>query len=101
MAGQFFHEDGKITALYDFETCLVGDPPMDLAALRLRHPAEPLGADLSELFRHYEHVTGEPIEVAALRFHTVVFALVGVMALGRANGRTAARLGPFPFGMGP
>jgi aminoglycoside phosphotransferase (APT) family kinase protein len=80
-AGQFLHEDGKITALYDFETCLIGDPLMDLAALRLRHPAEPLGADLTELFRHYEEVTGEPIDVPTLRFHTVVFALVGVMAL--------------------
>ena len=54
---------------------------MDLAALRLRNPAEPLGADLTHLFRHYESVTGEAIDVAALRFHTVVFALVGVMAL--------------------
>jgi aminoglycoside phosphotransferase (APT) family kinase protein len=80
-AGQFLHENGKITALYDFETCLIGDPLMDLAALRLRHPAEPLGADLTELFRHYEAVTGEPIDVPTLRFHTVVFALVGVMAL--------------------
>jgi aminoglycoside phosphotransferase (APT) family kinase protein len=80
-AGQFLHENGKITALYDFETCLIGDPLMDLAALRLRHPAEPLGADLSSLFRHYEEVTGEPIDVPTLRFHTVVFALVGVMAL--------------------
>jgi aminoglycoside phosphotransferase (APT) family kinase protein len=80
-AGQFLHEKGKITALYDFETCLIGDPLMDLAALRLRHPAEPLGADLTQLFRHYEEVTGEPIDVPTLRFHTVVFALVGVMAL--------------------
>ncbi len=67
--------------MYDFETCRVGDPLMDLAALRLRHPAEPLGAELEVLFRHYAEVTGEPIDVAALRFHTVVFALVGVMAL--------------------
>jgi aminoglycoside phosphotransferase (APT) family kinase protein len=80
-SGQFLHEGGRITALYDFETCLIGDPLMDLAALRLRNPAEPLGADLSQLFRHYATVTGEPIDVAALRFHTVVFALVGVMAL--------------------
>jgi aminoglycoside phosphotransferase (APT) family kinase protein len=80
-AGQFLHQDGRITALYDFETCLVGDPLMDLAALRSRHPAEPLGADLGHLFRHYEAVTGEAIDVAALRFHTVVFMLVGVMAL--------------------
>lgn len=80
-AGQFLHDDGRITALYDFETCLVGDPMMDLAALRLRDPAEPLGADLGHLFRRYESASGVPLDVAALRFHTVVFALVGVMAL--------------------
>lgn len=80
-AGQFLHDGERITALYDFETCLIGDPLMDLAALRLRDPAEPLGADLTHLFRHYEAVSGEPLDLAALRFHTVVFALVGVMAL--------------------
>jgi hypothetical protein len=80
-AGQFLHQDGRITALYDFETCLVGDPMMDLAALRMRDPAEPVGADLAHLFRHYASVSGEPVDVETLRFHTVVFALVGVMAL--------------------
>ncbi|MGE0796427.1 MAG: phosphotransferase family protein [Acidimicrobiia bacterium] len=80
-AGQFMHEGERIHALYDFETCIVGDGLMDLAALRLRDVAEPLGADLTHLFHHYEALTGEPIDVAALRFHTVVFALVGVMAL--------------------
>lgn len=80
-AGQFLHDGERITALYDFETCLIGDPLMDLAALRLRHPAEPLGADLTHLFRHYEAVSEEPLDLEVLRFHTVVFALVGVMAL--------------------
>jgi aminoglycoside phosphotransferase (APT) family kinase protein len=84
-AGQFLHDGERITALYDFETCLIGDPLMDLAALRLRDPAEPIGGDLNQLFRHYEQVSGEPLDVATLRFHTVVFALVGVMALTRAT----------------
>jgi aminoglycoside phosphotransferase (APT) family kinase protein len=80
-AGQFLHDNGQITALYDFETCLVGDPMMDLAALRMRDPAEPIGADLTQLFRHYAQVSGAEVDLEALRFHTVVFALVGVMAL--------------------
>jgi aminoglycoside phosphotransferase (APT) family kinase protein len=80
-AGQFLHVDSRITALYDFETCLVGDPMMDLAALRMRNPAEPLGAELRDLYRHYALAAGTPVDVEALRFHTVVFALVGVMAL--------------------
>ncbi|MCU1592943.1 MAG: aminoglycoside phosphotransferase [Frankiales bacterium] len=80
-AGQFLHVDGRITALYDFETCLVGDPMQDLAALRMRNPAEPLGADLQDLYRHYALAAGRPVDLDAVRFHTVVFALVGVMAL--------------------
>lgn len=80
-AGQFLHDGQRVTTLYDFETCLIGDPMMDLAALRLRNPAEPLGADLPHLFRHYQAVSGQPVDLEVLRFHTVVFALVGVMAL--------------------
>jgi hypothetical protein len=80
-AGQFLHEGKKINALYDFETCLIGDGHMDLAALRLRDVPEPIGADLTHLFHHYEAAYGEPIDLGVLRFHTVVFALVGVMAL--------------------
>ncbi|HEY2332719.1 MAG TPA: phosphotransferase family protein [Acidimicrobiales bacterium] len=80
-AGQFLHEGQRIHALYDFETCLIGDPMMDLAALRLRDVAEPLGADLTHLFHHYEAASGEPVDLDVVRFHTVVFALVGVMAL--------------------
>jgi aminoglycoside phosphotransferase (APT) family kinase protein len=80
-AGQFLHQDGRITSLYDFETCLIGDPMMDLAALRMRNPAEPIGAELSHLFDSYATLSGAPVDLAALRFHTVVFALVGVMAL--------------------
>jgi aminoglycoside phosphotransferase (APT) family kinase protein len=80
-AGQFLQDGEKVTALHDFETCLVGDPLMDLAALRLRDPAEPLGADLAHIFRRYEEESGEPIDRAALGFHTMIFGLVGAMAL--------------------
>jgi aminoglycoside phosphotransferase (APT) family kinase protein len=80
-AGQFLHVDGRITALYDFETCLIGDPMMDLAALRMRNPAEPIGAPLPHLYQHYALASGAPVDLEALQFHTVVFALVGVMAL--------------------
>ena len=80
-AGQFLQDGENVTALHDFETCLVGDPLMDLAALRLRDPAEPIGAPLAHLFRRYEEESGEQIDVAALGFHTMIFGLVGAMAL--------------------
>lgn len=80
-AGQFLQDGEQVTALHDFETCLVGDALMDLAALRLRDPAEPIGASLAHLFRRYEEESGEQIDVAALGFHTMIFGLVGAMAL--------------------
>ena len=53
---------------------------MDLAALRLRDVAEPIGADLTHLFHHYEAMSGEPVDLDVVRFHTVVFALVGLFS---------------------
>jgi aminoglycoside phosphotransferase (APT) family kinase protein len=72
--GQFLFESGRLTCIYDFEATHIGDPLMDLAALRTRHGTEPLGADPSHLIRHYASISGEPIDLAALSFHTAVFA---------------------------
>jgi aminoglycoside phosphotransferase (APT) family kinase protein len=79
--GQFLFESGRLTCIYDFEATHIGDPLADLAALRTRHGTEPLGADPSHLIRHYAALTGEPIDLPALSFHTAAFMLTAVMAL--------------------
>ncbi|MCW2526956.1 MAG: putative aminoglycoside phospho-transferase [Pseudonocardiales bacterium] len=79
--GQFLFEDGRITCLYDFEGSHVGDPLFDLASLRTRAGFEPLGADIGHLVRHYEKVTGEKVDPAALSYYTAVYMLATVMAL--------------------
>jgi aminoglycoside phosphotransferase (APT) family kinase protein len=79
--GQFLFEAGRLTCIYDFEATHIGDPLADLAALRTRHGTEPLGADPGHLIRHYAVLTGEPIDPAALSFHTAAFMLTAVMAL--------------------
>lgn len=79
--GQFLFEAGRLTCIYDFEATHIGDPLSDLAALRTRHGTEPLGADPGYLIRHYAALTGEPIDAAALSFHTAAFMLTAVMAL--------------------
>jgi aminoglycoside phosphotransferase (APT) family kinase protein len=79
--GQFLFEKGRLTCIYDFEATHIGDPLADLAALRTRHGTEPLGADPGHLIRHYAALTGQPIDAAALSFHTAAFMLTAVMAL--------------------
>src|SRR3546814_330612 len=52
--GQFLFEEGRVTTLYDFEATHIGDPPHDVAELRLRHPPELLGAGPNDLVRPEE-----------------------------------------------
>jgi aminoglycoside phosphotransferase (APT) family kinase protein len=73
--GQFHFQDGHLTGVYDFEATHIGDPLMDLACLRMRHPFESLGADPMDMIRHYAEITGEPIDVPALKWHTAAFAV--------------------------
>jgi aminoglycoside phosphotransferase (APT) family kinase protein len=79
--GQFLHANGRITCIHDFEATHIGDPIHDLAALRLRHPTEPLGADPDHLVRHYARITGTTVDPRAFSFHTAAFMLSSVMTL--------------------
>lgn len=80
-AGQFLCRDGELTCIYDFEAAHIGDPLADLAALRVRDPTEPLGIPVSEMIRHYQKITGEPVDAYALSFHTASFMMTAVMSL--------------------
>jgi Phosphotransferase enzyme family len=88
-SGQFLHEDGRMTGLYDFEFSMIGDPMFDLATMRMRHDYEPLGATISELCRQYEALTGEPVDHDVVEFHTLQFGTLGTMqftgTVGRGN----------------
>jgi hypothetical protein len=78
-SGQFLHQNGKLTGLYDFEFSMIGDPMVDIATMRMRDSYEPLGEDLRVLCRHYEEITGEPVDHAVVDFHTLLFATLGTM----------------------
>jgi hypothetical protein len=77
-ANQFLHHEGRITALIDFELAHLGDPYMDLAALRLRDTMEPAG-DLRPFFTRYEHASGQRIDYDRLRYFEVSYAAVTPM----------------------
>lgn len=72
--GQFMFDDGRITGLLDVELAHIGDISHDLAGLRLRNVTEPMG-DLGRVLRRYAEVSGEPLDVVSIEFHTAKFAL--------------------------
>lgn len=80
-AGQFLFHKGSLTCIHDFEASHIGDPLADLASLRVRNPTEPLGADLNDLLRYYQTITGRKIDLWALSYHTAAFMATAVMAL--------------------
>ena len=73
-AGQFHQQDGRITALLDLEFGHIGDPLADLAGLWVRNPFIPLG-DVSALMRRYQDRSGTPVDLAAVRWHYILWAL--------------------------
>ncbi len=73
-AGQFLFDEGRVTAVIDLELAFLGDPVADLGALRSRDISEPLG-DLSRGLNYYAEISGEPIDVPAMNYHAVRFAM--------------------------
>ncbi len=77
-SAQFLHHQGELTALIDFELAHVGDPYMDLAALRTRDSMEPLG-DLRLAYDTYAAEDGEAIDYSALRYYEISQLTVTLM----------------------
>ena len=78
-AGQFLFDGPNLTAMMDFELSVLGDPLMDLGALRIRDQWEALG-DLPSLYAEYGHRTGREIDLQTIRFHTASFSICGTMS---------------------
>jgi hypothetical protein len=78
---QFMFDEGRITGLLDFEHAHVGDPMMDLAALRIRDTLKNLG-DLAELADRYEAVTGVVIDHDVVEYQTVLYNALSVVSVG-------------------
>ncbi|MEE4662160.1 MAG: phosphotransferase [Halieaceae bacterium] len=79
-AGQFMSAGTEVLALLDFEIANIGDTHWDLACFRGRHPYENMG-DIPALYRRYAEVTGEPVDLRVVGYHTVGFLqLSGIAA---------------------
>jgi aminoglycoside phosphotransferase (APT) family kinase protein len=79
---QFMFDKGKLTAILDLELAYLGDRLQDLAALQYRNTSEPLG-DIARAIRHYEAITGEPIDGDAFDFHAIAFGAITPISMTR------------------
>lgn len=79
-AGQFMFDDAGLTGLIDFEMGYIGDYAADLAALRTRDLSEPIG-DLGRAMKRYGEISGRDIDLRAIDYHTIRFALVNPLSL--------------------
>jgi hypothetical protein len=78
---QFMFEHGRITGLLDFEHAHVGDPMMDLAALRVRDTIKNIG-DLAATAARYEAITGITVDHDVVEYHTVLYNCHSVLSVG-------------------
>jgi aminoglycoside phosphotransferase (APT) family kinase protein len=69
--GNFLFEDGRVTALLDWELAHFGDPIEDLAWLSMRTTLEPF-PDFVEALREYERASGAGIDRDRLRYLRVL-----------------------------
>ena len=82
-SGQFHHADGKIVAVLDLQLGHIGDPMMDLAAWRMRDTIVGYG-DMAALYARYEDLSGEPVDLDAVRWHHIAFTLSNQLAYSSA-----------------
>ena len=78
---QFMFDEDHITGLLDFEHAHVGDPLMDLAALRIRDTIKSIG-ELSDIATRYEKITGVTIDHDVVEYHTVLYNAISVLSTG-------------------
>lgn len=81
--GNFLFEDGRLTALIDWELAHLGDPMEDLAWFSMRCVMEPV-PDFAASLRDYEQFSGAPVDRARIRYHRV-FVSTRVVVIRHRN----------------
>jgi aminoglycoside phosphotransferase (APT) family kinase protein len=82
-SGQFMFDDAGLTGLIDFELGYIGDYAADLAGLRTRDLSEPIG-ELGRAMRRYGEISGREIDLHAIDYHTIRFAMLNPLSLAAA-----------------
>lgn len=79
-AFQMMYHDGHLKAVMDLEMACIGDPLLDICCIRMRDLSEKTG-DAAVLTRRYAELSGEPLDMRALRFHLVAFSTVSSLLI--------------------
>ncbi|WP_331767557.1 phosphotransferase family protein [Embleya sp. NBC_00896] len=82
-SGQFHQEGQRVTAILDLELAHIGDPLMDLAAMRMRDTVIGYG-DFRRLYAKYEEQSGTEVDLEALQHHHFAFTLSNQLAFHSA-----------------
>ena len=82
--GNFLYDEGRVSAVLDWEFAHFGDPHEDLGWICVRDVATPFG-DLGARFRLYATLTGFPLDLGRVRYYRVAAMLRTVAALVLAN----------------
>lgn len=72
--GNFMMDQGKVTALLDWELTHYGDPMEDLAQIWVRMLFQPF-APPAEIFRLYEQASGRPVDIERIKYLRLYFQL--------------------------
>lgn len=88
--GNFMYEDGRVTAIVDWELAHLGDPMDDIAWLSLRAVQEPF-THFPDRLREYEDLSGHAIDDDRVHYYRVM-AEAKLLVMGhRPAGAVAAR----------
>jgi aminoglycoside phosphotransferase (APT) family kinase protein len=82
-SGQFMHHDGHLVAIIDLEFGHVGDPLEDLTIWRMRDTLLHFG-DFAKIYARYEHFTGTPIDLEAIKRHHFAACMGNGLQFGAA-----------------
>jgi len=82
-SGQFHHHDGHLVAILDLEFGHVGDPLGDITIWRMRDTLIGFG-DMRRLYARYEDLTGEPIDLEAVKRHHFAACIGNQLQFGAA-----------------
>jgi aminoglycoside phosphotransferase (APT) family kinase protein len=95
--GNFLYQDGKVTAVLDWELAHIGDPMDDLGWLALRAVQEPF-TTLADRLRDWSDHTGWAVDLDRVRYYRV-FAELRVVILGHRRKESTNLLGEVGNGL--
>lgn len=82
-SGQFHQHDGHMNAVLDLEFGHIGDPMLDITVWRMRDTLLGFG-DMDKIYARYEELSGEPVDMEAIKLHHFAGTLGNEMMFGPA-----------------